>query len=455
LRKAEEYLYKNNVFVVASFEWPEIHTGVDDQAMDSQQLITPIVTDKYAARMKQHTVRMHIAKNMEPITAGASVDRPSKILLQSVLLVANDFHAFCFSLRYRLGALHGFAVTVTDGVATRTQLNLIGVTASYQKLKPPALKIEFRDTGFRVADKDLQRDLLGPLSKITSPSLQVSLTGALRLPDDFNIRSIKLAMGPSVVSYQALARYFFDVMLKGKHLADAAVLCGEHQVAFRLYAIISDQATQWVSSVVNEGSEVATYALSGLKLDILISLAYLYVKIGDMEKLTYNCIGLKSTLEALVAAPDSTVTVTMKQAEARIRHILLLEELFAYDPSRIPGHRVQTVGEAIKLLSQSPDEAYHQHDLWILEAVEKREDPASDHLLREHCSACKLEPVLSAIYQSEDVPRKPDHIVGLQNIKTLSKLSADIKKEINEMQRKYRAQITDWDWVEGRQAGHT
>lgn len=324
-------------------------------------------------------------------------------------------------------------------------MNLIGVTASYQKLKPPTLKIEFRDTCYRVADSDLQRDLIEPLSRITSPSLQVSLKGALRIPDDMDIRSIKLAMGPSVVSYQALAWYFFDVMLEGKHLADTAVLWGEYQVAYRLYCTIADPATQWVSSVVNQGSEVATCALSGLKLDILISLAYLYVKIGDMEKLTYTCTGLKNTLEALVATPDSTIAAAMKQAEARIRHILLLEELFTCGSKNAPGHRVKTVGEAIKLLSESPNEAYHQHDLRILEAVEGREDPASDHLLRNRCSACTLEPVLSVVHQSDDIPQKPDHIVGLQNMETLGKLSANVKKEINEMQRKYRAQLTQWD----------
>jgi len=123
LRKAEEYLYKNNVFFVASFEWPDFHRGVRGQPIDSQQLITPTVTDKFAARMKKHTLRLHIAKNMDPNTAGVSVERPSKITMQSVLLLANDFHAFCFSLRYRLGALHGFAVVVADGAASTHRLS--------------------------------------------------------------------------------------------------------------------------------------------------------------------------------------------------------------------------------------------------------------------------------------------------------------------------------------------
>lgn len=168
----------------------------------------PIVTDKYASRMKHHIVRLHIAKNMDRITAEVSNERQNKISLYSILLVADDLDTFCFSLRYRAGALHGFAVVVSEDQAPGRQLSLIGITASRQKLKPPTLKVGFRDTHFHSAGSDLQRDLLVQLSRITSPSLRVSLRGALRLPDDMDIHSITRAMGPSLVSYQALAWHF-------------------------------------------------------------------------------------------------------------------------------------------------------------------------------------------------------------------------------------------------------
>ena len=208
--EAEEYLYQNNLFVIASFEWRDYHLVVDGQPTFAQQLVSPIVTDKFAARMKHHTLRLHITKNMDSLATKAPSAQPSKIPIHPILFVAKDLRAFCSSLRHRLGALCGFAILVGDEIGPKPTLNVLGLTASRQKLKPPDMKIEFRDTRFHVADGILQRDLLGQLSKIISPSLQVSLKGALRLPGDLYIQRTKNAMGPSVISLQGRAWYFFD-----------------------------------------------------------------------------------------------------------------------------------------------------------------------------------------------------------------------------------------------------
>ena len=442
---AEEYLYKNNVFIVASFEWLDFHAVVDGQPTYLQQLISPMVTDKYAARMKQHTVRLHATKNLEPPSAAPLVRGPSKIPIHSILLVGDDFHALCLSLRYRLGVLRGFAVVVDDETGPRNRLSVLSINETQRKPKPPTLKIEFRDTCFRVADSALQRDLLEPLSRIKCPTLQVSLKGALRLPDGLNIQSIKDAMGQSLVSFQALAWYFFETMLEGKHLADVANLLGEHQVAFRLYCAITHQLGQWKVGVVKPGADVAKVAQSGLIFDTLISLAYLHMKMGDMHQLTSTCAELELALQVLEGLKASTRDAVFEQAETRIRHILVLGELFTLDPNEIASSPGKTVGDVIELFSKHSDDLYYQYDLRILEAVENKKASAKNHLLLENCSGYKLRPIISAVHQSDMVPRKPDHIVGLQNVKTLSELSAETKRAINAAQRKFNAPVTQWD----------
>ena len=82
---------------------------------------------------------------------------------------------------------------------------------------------------------------------------------------------------------------------------------------------------------------------------------------------------------------------------------------------------------------------------WILEAVEDRQDYAMRHLLWEHCSARKLEPVLSSIHRNNQVSPKPDHIAGLQNMKILNQLDTATKEEINKLQRQYRAPVIRWE----------
>jgi hypothetical protein len=445
LRKAEDYLHKNNVFVVASFEWPDFDAVENGRPTYSQQLISPIVTDKHAARMKQHTLRLHITKNMDPLTARAPTGRPNKIPLHSILLVANDFRAFCFSWRHRLGALGGFAIEVEDRNLPTGRLRLLGVNTSGQKYKSPSLKIEFRDTSFRVADGALQRDLLGPLKGILCPSLQVSLKGVLRLPAELHIQNLKDTMGPNVISDQALTWHFFDTMLEGKHAADAAKMSGEDLVALRLYGSIADQLRHWRKTIAHPHMMSEMIALSGLMVDNLIGEAYLQLKMGHMRHLVSTCAELEPMLQLLLWARGPNSDGALELAQARLQHILLLEELFNLRSERIANGHLKTVGEAIELLSERPDERYRNYDLKILAAVKDKEDSASTHLLWKQCSVSKLEPIMSAVYQSNDIPQKPDYIIGLQNTKTLRELSAGMKEEINKAQRKFCAKVTQWD----------
>jgi len=132
--------------------------------------------------------------------------------------------------------------------------------------------------------------------------------------------------------------------VEGKHLADDAVLWGKHQVAYRLYCCIIDSVDQRISSVVTHGPDVVSDPLHALRLDILISLAYLYVKMGDVKTLTYTCTHLKSLLDALKARTKRTVDGVFAQAEARLRHILLLEELFTFDSKKNPPGPRQNCG---------------------------------------------------------------------------------------------------------------
>jgi hypothetical protein len=275
--------------------------------------------------------------------------------------------------------------------------------------------------------------------------MKVSLKGVSRLSGESDIQRIKDAMGPGVVSFEALAWYFYDTLLEGKHLADAATLSGEHRVALRLYEYSANQMSRWRLSPANQGSAGAASAIPALTLDILISLAYLQVKTGDMKGLEFISTLIGLLLYTMVVPSGQSSDGAFEQANARARHIFILEELFVQESKKMTGYHAKTVGEVIERLSEAPDELYHKHDLGILEAVENREDPASSRLLRERCSAYKLETIISTVHKSSEFPQKPDHFVGMQNMDALLRLTAGKKEEINTMQRRFRAQVTQWD----------
>lgn len=408
--------------------------------------------------MKQHTIHLHVAKNLEsPLTPKKSVPT------QSILLLANDFEALCFLLRTHLGTLQGFSVLVEDVAPQNNGLSVLGVNNPQRRPEWLSLTMEFRDTRFRVADYTLQRDLLGSLSRLACPGMKVFLKGAIRLPDEFSVERMNNMMGPDLVSSEALVWYTIDTMREGKRLADVTALSGEHEVAIRFYRAMNDQHKDWARDGVRSIHLVAGNLLFVLSLDVLISMAYLQLKLGYMDALADLCDYLRSLIDPLTClSMGRSDSMIMKQVASQVRHIVVLAELFVTDFSKangiIFGPRVlgmgfheftsdsaKTVREVIELFSEHPDEPYHQHDLQVLEAVANKEDLASSHLSLEQCSAYKLAPTVFNFHQGQGVPQKPDHIHGLRNMNTLRQLDAGTKKKINELQQKYGAQVTQWD----------
>lgn len=421
-QKAEEYLYKNNIFIVVSFDWPNLLTNGPGTEPLSQALCSPVVTEKHAAKMQKHSLRLHVTRNMRhPALPASSTKTP----IHSFLLLAKDMDALCFSLRFRLNPLRGFAVGIVESVAPGSHgryryMGVVLVGESHGKLKPPSLKIEFCDTRFRIADAKLQDKLLGSLKRVACPSMQVSLMGRLRLQENL-LTSVKNRMGPNFVSYEALAWNHLDILVEAKKFSDLAVSSGEYGVALRMYNNIMDQIAQWKADMLFPDSTVTWSEVEALSHDIIINMGYLSLRIGNLPGLAYACSRLSPFQQALLAS--STLNVeTLEKMEAQGFYVLLLGELYARGYQEVPSRSELTVNSAIDILSKCSDEPYQQHDLAILKGVVDKDDLASRYLSRDQRSACKLAPFCSTSHQSDEFPKKPDYIVGLQNMSAMDQL---------------------------------
>jgi hypothetical protein len=84
--EAEELLYKRNVFVVLSYQYSGLGNDIGGL------IWLPIVSNKHAARMQKHSVRIHI-------TSGTGKHRsPDSCIatsIQSAIFLARDLGAFC------------------------------------------------------------------------------------------------------------------------------------------------------------------------------------------------------------------------------------------------------------------------------------------------------------------------------------------------------------------------
>lgn len=61
------------------------------------------------------------------------------------------------------------------------------------------------------------------------------------------------------------------------------------------------------------------------------------------------------------------------------------------------------------------------------------------------CGAYKLSVSPLKLYLNDNVPKKPEYIVGLQNLDTLRRIGDGTKTQINTIQKIYRQPLTKWD----------
>lgn len=76
--EAEEYLYKNNTFIVASFEWPGFATGPF-----GGMIWTPLVNARHVAKMQHHSLRLHFTPTWHVKTSAPGYQVGDKIRVES------------------------------------------------------------------------------------------------------------------------------------------------------------------------------------------------------------------------------------------------------------------------------------------------------------------------------------------------------------------------------------
>lgn len=133
-----------------------------------------------------------------------------------------------------------------------------------------------------------------------------------------------------------------------------------------------------------------------------------------------------------------------KGAEAQCRYLLTVSNMLLCDHS----NRVNAlwVGRMLEIYSE-PEFQGHPcatHDIAILDKVSNPEDAAFLHLPINRCGAYML-PVSPSSVTNGNVPKKPDYLVGLQNLDTLRRLSDGTKNQINAIQKTYRQPIIRWE----------
>jgi len=450
--ETEEYLYKKNVFVVASAEWHE-NGFWRGEWLFTRNMWTPTITEKRAAKMRHHSVRLHFTKGQ---TAESNYMQACGVTspVRSCLILAKDLEALRSTVSIPILDYEGFAVVLEDDPPGG--LNLVGWNDQEDKPhKPTRLQVKFFDTRYRTGDVDMQYKILSTLRNITCPAMRVSFDGVLSAHTHL-IQQIKDTMSPVLLSRRACDWIRFESLREAKELVDDSMREGELHLAEDTYTSILDDTTNYLHALAFP-PQPALLRLSwpsikplwALRLDIALTLGFVQIKLGNLQEL-YLTTGQFKThamrAEALVSGfplVSSTSHVSMEDA---CGHFGLLSDLSLENFGPRKKYQNKSVARAMEILSKFKSSPYVQHDYAILSKVRnKHAKLASAYLPRRLCSVSVLGPPTFSFHRSPGVPRKPEEMVGLQNLDVLSRLDHKTKMQINDLQRLHGQKVTEWE----------
>jgi hypothetical protein len=428
--EAQDYLYKNNTFVVASADWFD----ADGDSFFTINSYIPIVTESKAARMKHHSLRIHITGN-------------AKVPTQACLLLLQDLDALIVTLRVHVSQRLVFALMMEDD-ATSSRYTVVGT--NQQVNTPCRFKVQFLDTPWRTQDVNTmtQRNTLNSLSEFNCASMGVTFEGVLPEHLAFS-RRVRDTMGATLISMLALDWLQLDTFQKKKKLADKAMRAGELMLAEIAYMMVDAEIGLHIE--IHKGSPRRTQwstdlPLKFLRTDVILTVYYLQLKLGRCSVIETVIERLKDILGELehgkTVEDDPGILDVTENLEGAFRHLILLTELY-WDDSRSVGPKLD-VGRLIREFSVGEHLPYSSHDLAILRKVSDRKAPARLHLPKENCNVSMLEPQCFNFHQMPAVPRKPDFLVGMQNLQVLQTLDDATRRSIDAVQRGLGQKATVW-----------
>lgn len=113
-KETEELLYKRNIFVVVSYQWPDMLYPTEG----SFWLFT--VSKKHTARMTRHSLRIHASPGANVLAQSASATNRSAPF-ESCIILARDLEAFCFPMLVAASNTSGPSITIATSPAGNAQ----------------------------------------------------------------------------------------------------------------------------------------------------------------------------------------------------------------------------------------------------------------------------------------------------------------------------------------------
>lgn len=440
--ETEELLYKRNVFVVISYQWPA------DQAERGSLIWTPIVSNKHVARMALHSLRIHMSPG--PITLqAAELNYQAKVPIESYLILAGDMKAFAVSLQIPEKSHNGHAVSLARYPGRGARLRLEGLQIEDELRDPSRMKFQLRDTRHRKMNHTLQDDLLSPLASVVDMGQKVSFTGAVC--DSKQAEHLRKMMGPSVVCVNAMYWSAYKECAMAKDVADAALEHEDFEFVVCLYRHISRRLAKKLGVMRGHREmleELPTFteiyeAIDLFTVEFQLNLAFAELKLGRVESFRDACDEVQAITRPQARPDHKSMALTGGVLDQRRCSLVYLCLYASTGFSVWPEYSVADV--AREFLYSEDTGPYQTHDGKVLaHHPHQNAVMTAEHLPLDQCAATCLPFAPTSFYKAVKHPTLEGRLKGWIDVHDLRSLCSKDKDEIRAMQKEHGLEMTDF-----------
>jgi hypothetical protein len=262
-----------------------------------------------------------------------------------------------------------------------------------------------------------------------------------------NIEEIELAkriMSPTLLCSQAHWWSDFQNMTVLKTIADASIEHDDPSFVLHQYTIIEHVLARRMEGMEKPSSthERAEADLTRtFRLEVMLNIAITEMKtkrfsgfIDDVEKI--GCF-VEETSDALGES---------WKMPAKLEPYYVSVNLWVDIYRLVNPYSPRTVREVVSGLARVDGGPHQIHDLEILKRHANQDDIiARQHLPFEQCSAYQLPLPGTSFYETIDSMSWKSHYRGFHDLDLLRSLSDNQRKTINDLQKRYRLGVTDFD----------
>jgi hypothetical protein len=434
--EAEELLYKRNVFVVVSYEWPEM----EEQSEYGGLIWVPMVSKKHVSRMSRHSARIHISESSNSREDTALTTR-AKVTVKAYILLASDIEAFCITLGGLLYRSRGRALLLDNATVPGAPP---AVEMQDVHWKPPQFKCELRDAEYRLMDRATQHQLLSSFASLIAAGQRVTFKG--KICDEVQTRDLKRIMGPGILSPSAQHYNAAEMMIKAKCVTDAALEQDDLSFALGLCRLCMDCSLGTVSDKVMQSDPQIMSAMFITYLEVMVNIACCMLKLGRYTECALFAQRIGSTLMCVKHDLGDSWEMPLG-IEAYCFSISMWCMLSGELNLGINPSDMETVGSTVGALAKFARQ--HQHQALDYETLKRYHDQEAK-LTKEVLPLCerslyKLPFHGTTSYGTEVLSTLRGRFRGWQDIDLLRSLNHDQKQQINSLQKWYHLEVTDFD----------